>query len=67
MPVRTEGQIKLGRLGRRVLSADFNDGALSFDCGRMLLRPVNERIGLSRPVAPVLDDTPALSFFPLPR
>lgn len=52
----TAGQMEFGRLGRRVLSADFNGGALNSDGGLMLLRRVDERIGLSRSVAAVLSD-----------
>ena len=56
MPKCTAGQMEFGRLGRRVLSADFDGGALSSDGGLMLLRRVDERIGLSRAVASVLHD-----------
>lgn len=56
MPKCTAGQMEFGRLGRRVLSADFDGGALSSDGGLMLLRRVDERIGLSRGVASVLHD-----------
>ena len=56
MPKCTAGQMEFGRLGRRVLSADFDGGALSSDGGLMLLRRVDERIGLSRSVASVLHD-----------
>lgn len=48
--------MEFGRLGRRVLSADFDGGALSSDGGLMLLRRVDERIGLSRAAASVLSD-----------
>lgn len=57
MPKCTAGQLEFGRLGHRVLSADFDGGALSSDGGLMLLRRVDERIGLSRAVAPVLGDS----------
>ena len=47
-----------GRLGRLVLSADFDGGAISSDGGLMLLRRVCERIGLSRVAGSVLHDAP---------
>ena len=56
MPKCTAGQMEFGRLGRRALSADFDGGALSSDGGLMLLRRVDERIGLSRSVASALHD-----------
>ena len=56
MPKCTAGQMEFGRLGRRVLSADFDGGALSSDGGLLLLRRIDEQIGLSRAVASVLHD-----------
>jgi hypothetical protein len=43
-------------LGRRVIEADFSGGDLSSDGGMMLLRQVDERIGLTRAAAGVLSD-----------
>jgi hypothetical protein len=45
-----------GRLGRRVIEANFQGGALSSDGGMMLLRQVDRRTGLSQAVAYVLQD-----------
>lgn len=56
MPDCTESKMQFGRLGRRVIEADFSAGDLSSDGGLMLLRRVDERIGLSRAAAAVLDD-----------
>jgi hypothetical protein len=38
MPNCTRKQMKFGRLGRRVIEANFEGGALSSDGGLMLLR-----------------------------
>jgi Transposase DDE domain group 1 len=56
MPKCTEDMIDFGRLGRRVIEADFSGGDLSSDGGMMLLRQVDERIGLTRAAAAVLSD-----------
>lgn len=56
MPKCTEGRIEFGRMGRRIIEANFDGGDLSSDGGLMLLRRVDERIGLSRAAAAVLDD-----------
>lgn len=56
MPHCTEGRIGFGRLGRRVIEADFDGGDLSSDGGLLLLRRVDERIGLSRAAAEALGD-----------
>lgn len=56
MPKCTEGTIRFGRLGRRVIEANFEGGDLSSDGGLMLLRRADERIGLSRAAAAVLSD-----------
>jgi hypothetical protein len=45
-----------GRLGRRVIEANFAGGALSSDGGLMLLRQADRRIGLSKAVAGALHD-----------
>lgn len=45
-----------GRLGLRVIEANFEGGALSFDGGLMLLRQVDWRIGLSKAVGAALHD-----------
>lgn len=52
----TGSRIDFGRLGRRVIEADFSGGDLSSDGGLMLLRRVDERIGLTRMAASKLSD-----------
>lgn len=56
MPNCTDGKLDLGKLGRRVIEANFEGGDLSSDGGLMLLRKVDERIGLSVAAAAVLED-----------
>ena len=48
------GRWSFGRLGRRVIEANFEGGDISSDGGLLLLRRVDERIGLSRAAAAVL-------------
>ena len=56
MPKCTADRIEFGRLGRRVIEANFDGGDISSDGGLLLLRQVDERIGLTRAVATVLED-----------
>mgnify|MGYP004707413755 CR=1 FL=1 len=56
MPNRTAQTIEFGRIGRRVIEANFDGGDLSSDGGLMLLSRVDERIGLTRAVAAVFSD-----------
>jgi hypothetical protein len=56
MPKCTRSELPFGRLGRRVIQANFQGGALSSDGGLMLLRQVDQRIGLSAQVADALHD-----------
>jgi len=56
MPNCTQEEMMFGRLGRRVIEANFEGGALSSDGGLMLLRQVDRRIGLSKAVAGALHD-----------
>lgn len=56
MPKCTDGMMELGRVGRRVVEANFEGGDLSSDGGLLLLRRADERIGLSRAAAAVLSD-----------
>ena len=56
MPKCTDGTIGFGRLGRRVIEANFEGGDIGSDGGVMLLRRVDERVGLSRAAAAVLSD-----------
>lgn len=48
--------MNFGRLGRRVIEANFQGGAISSDGGLVLLRQVDQRLGLSKAVAQVLHD-----------
>ena len=56
MPKCTEPTIEMGRLGRRVIEANFEGGDISSDGGVLLLRRVDERIGLSRAAAAAFSD-----------
>lgn len=56
MPKCTQDRIEFGKIGRRLIEADFSGGELSSDGGMMLLRQVDERIGLTRAAAAVLSD-----------
>lgn len=56
MPKCTAHKLDFGRLGRRVIEANFEGGALSSDGGLMLVRQVDRRIGLSAAVADALHD-----------
>jgi hypothetical protein len=56
MPKCTKESIEFGRVGRRVIRANFCGGDLSSDGGLLLLRKIDERIGLSRAAAAALDD-----------
>jgi Transposase DDE domain group 1 len=56
MPKCTDATVGFGRLGRRVIEANFEGGDISSDGGVLLLRRVDERIGLSRTAAAVLSD-----------
>lgn len=56
MPKCTADEMNFGRLGRRIVEANFQGGALSSDGGLMLLRQVDRRIGLSKAVAAALHD-----------
>ena len=51
MPKCTADEMGFGRLGRRVIEANFEGGALSSDGGLMLLRQVDRKISLSEAVA----------------
>lgn len=56
MPKCTAQSLPFGRLGRRVIEANFSGGALSSDGGLMLLRQVDRLTGLSRQAAQALHD-----------
>jgi len=56
MPKCTADSMGFGRLGRRVIEANFRGGAISSDGGVMLLRQMDRRMGLSAAVAAALRD-----------
>ena len=56
MPKCTADQIEFGRLGRRVVEANFRGGAISSDGGLLVLRQVERRLGLLGAVAETLPD-----------
>ncbi len=56
MPKCTQGKLDFGRVGRRVIEADFSGGDLSSDGGLLLLRQVDRRLGLSRAAAAALPE-----------
>ena len=56
MPNCTAEWLEFGRVGRCVIEANFEGGALSSDGGLLLLRQVDRRTGLSKAVADALHD-----------
>jgi Transposase DDE domain group 1 len=56
MPNCTADLMNFGRLGRRMIEANFQGGAISSDGGLVLLRQLDQRIGLSKAVSQVLHD-----------
>ncbi len=56
MPKCTDAKIDFGRFGRRVIAADFSGGDLGSDGGLLLLRQVDEHLGLSRAAAAAIPD-----------
>jgi Transposase DDE domain group 1 len=56
MPKCTEAKIEFGRIGRRIIQADFSGGELSSDGGLLLLRQIDRRLGLSRAAAAAIPD-----------
>lgn len=56
MPKCTQSKIEFGRFGRRVIEADFSGGDLSSDGGLLLLRQVDQHLGLSRAAAAAIPD-----------
>lgn len=52
----TSESIELGKVGRRVIEASFDGGDISSDAGMLLLRRVDERIGLTRMLTQVFAD-----------
>lgn len=51
MPKCTDAKIEFGRLGRRLIEADFSGGDLSSDGGLLLLRQIDQHLDLSRAAA----------------
>lgn len=56
MPKCTSNEVEMGRLGRRIISANFDGGDLSTEGGALLLRQVDRRIGLTGAMARAFDD-----------
>lgn len=56
MPNCTNEPIELGKVGRRVIEAAFHGGDIVSDGGVLLLRQVDQRIGLTKAVARVFED-----------
>lgn len=56
MPKCTDGSVGFGRVGRRVVEVAFDGGDIVSDGGVMLLRQVDERLGLTRSAARALLD-----------
>jgi hypothetical protein len=56
MPKCTDEKLDFGRLGRRVVEADFSGGDLSSEGGALLLRRMDARLGLSAAAARALGD-----------
>ncbi|MFW8566742.1 transposase [Orrella sp. 11846] len=56
MPNCTVNKLDFSRLQRRVIEADFQGSPLSSDGGVMLLRQVDQHIGLSAAIAGALRD-----------
>ena len=53
----TDRRMELGRVGRRVVEAAFDGGDIATDGGVVLLRQVDERLGLSRAAARAMGDS----------
>ena len=56
MPKCTEEIVEFGRVGRRVVQAAFDGGDIVSDGGVLLLKRVDERLGLTREAARVFGD-----------
>ena len=56
MPKCTEGSINFGKVGRRVVEAAFDGGDIVSDGGALLIKQVDDRIGLTRAAARVFAD-----------
>lgn len=56
MPNCTNEPIELGKVGRRVIEASFDGGDIVSDGGVLLVRQVDQRIGLTKSIARVFED-----------
>ena len=56
MPKCTNKKLDFGRMGRRVIQADFDGGDLSSEAGVLLLRRMDQRLGLCSSAARALGD-----------
>ena len=56
MPKCTNKKLDFGRVGRRVIEADFDGGDLSSEAGVLLLRRMDQRLGLCASAARALGD-----------
>jgi hypothetical protein len=56
MPNRTVETVELGKVGRRVVEAAFDGGDIVSDGGVLLIRRVDQRIGLTKAISRVFDD-----------
>lgn len=56
MPKCTNKKLNFGRLGRRVIEADFDGGDLSSEAGVLLLQRMDQRLGLCASAARALGD-----------
>ena len=56
MPKCTDRTVRFGKVGRRVVEAAFDGGDIVSDGGALLLRQVDQRIGLTRMAAAALPD-----------
>ena len=56
MPKCTDGPLRIGKVGRRVVEAAFDGGDIVSDGGVMLLKQADERIGLTQSAARVFAD-----------
>jgi len=56
VPKCTDAVVGFGKVGRRVVQAAFDGGDIGSEGGAMLLRQVDERIGLTRMAAAALGD-----------
>lgn len=56
MPKCTDERVEFGRVGRRVVEAAFDGGDIVSDGGVLLLKQVDERLGLSRAAALAVGD-----------